>query len=87
MNLNRELLQFYIYKKVIKKKQEQQILDDCKTLGVSVREYMVTKGYVSEEKANESVSRTLEFALDDYCIAQMAKALGHKQDYKDLTQA
>ena len=42
------------------------------------------QGYVSEEKANESVSRTLEFALDDYCIAQMAKALGHKQDYKDL---
>lgn len=44
----------------------------------------IKNGYVSEEKANESVSRTLEFALDDYCIAQMAKALGHKQDYKDL---
>ena len=44
----------------------------------------IKQGYVSEEKANESVSRTLEFALDDYCIAQMAKALGHKQDYKDL---
>ena len=42
------------------------------------------KGYVSEEKANESVSRTLEFALDDYCIAQMAKGMGHRQDYKDL---
>ena len=52
MNLNRELLQFYIYKKVIKKKQEQQILDDCKSLGVSVVEYMTTKGYVTEERNN-----------------------------------
>lgn len=49
MNLNRELLQFYIYKKVIKKNQEKQILDDCQSLGVSVQEYMLTKGYVSED--------------------------------------
>ncbi len=50
MNLNKELLQFYIYKKVIKKKQEQQILEDCKKLGVSVKEYMSTKGYVTEDR-------------------------------------
>ncbi|BDI29313.1 hypothetical protein CCAX7_13640 [Capsulimonas corticalis] len=28
----------------------------------------------------QSVSRTLEFAYDDWCIAQMAKALGHDDD-------
>jgi predicted alpha-1,2-mannosidase len=37
-------------------------------------------GWVPFEKENESVSKTLEYAYDDYCIAQMAKALGGKED-------
>ena len=37
-------------------------------------------GYVPTDKVGESVIRTMEFAYDDYCIAQMAKALG-KDDY------
>ena len=42
------------------------------------------KGYVASDCTYESVARTLEFALDDYCIAQMAKGLGHTDDYVDL---
>ena len=38
-------------------------------------------GYVPCDKENENVSKTLEYAYDDYCIAQMAKALGKKNDY------
>jgi predicted alpha-1,2-mannosidase len=38
-------------------------------------------GYVPCDKENENVSKTLEYAYDDYCIAQMAKALGKKDDY------
>lgn len=38
-------------------------------------------GYVRADDAAESVSKTLEFAYDDWCIAQMAKALGKKDDY------
>ena len=38
-------------------------------------------GWVPFDKENESVSKTLEYAYDDYCIAQMAKALGKKDDY------
>lgn len=41
-------------------------------------------GYVACDKTYESVSRTLEFALDDYCIAQMAKELGYMDDYNKL---
>ncbi|SMC91970.1 GH92 family glycosyl hydrolase [Pedobacter nyackensis] len=41
-------------------------------------------GYVASDKTNESVSRTMEFAMDDYSIAQMAKGLGHMEDYKIL---
>lgn len=34
----------------------------------------------------ESVSRTLESAYDDYCVAQMAKALGKTADYEYFTK-
>ena len=38
-------------------------------------------GYVPADRHGESVARTLEFAYDDYCIAQMAKVLGKKEEY------
>lgn len=33
------------------------------------------RGYISMEDENESVSKTLEYAYDDFCIAQMAEIL------------
>lgn len=39
-------------------------------------------GYVPCDEENESLSKTLEYAYDDYTIAQMAKALGKTQDYR-----
>ncbi len=39
-------------------------------------------GYVPFDKENESVSKTLEYAYDDYCIARVAKKLGKEADYK-----
>lgn len=33
------------------------------------------RGYISMEDENESVSRTLEYAYDDWCIAQMARRI------------
>lgn len=48
MNINRDLLQFYIYKKIIKKRQAEKILDESEKLGVSVRNYMLAKEYVTE---------------------------------------
>lgn len=41
-------------------------------------------GYVPAAEENEdwSVSKTLEYSYDDWCIAQFAKALGKKEDYK-----
>ena len=41
-----------------------------------------TLGYVPFDKEAESVSKTLEYAYDDYAIAQAAKALGHQTDYE-----
>lgn len=37
-------------------------------------------GWVPFDEENESVSKTLEYAYDDYCIAQLAKALGKEDD-------
>ena len=41
-------------------------------------------GYVPVE--NGPVSNTLEYAYDDWCVAQMAKALGKKDDYEYFTK-
>ncbi|MFI3286895.1 MAG: GH92 family glycosyl hydrolase [Rikenellaceae bacterium] len=39
-------------------------------------------GWVPLELEKESVSKTLEYAYDDYCIAQAALALGKMEDYE-----
>lgn len=36
--------------------------------------------YIPADKENESVSKTLEYAYDDWCIAQLARALGAHDD-------
>lgn len=39
-------------------------------------------GYVPVDRVTESVPKTMEFAYDDWCIAQMAKALNKEDDYQ-----
>ncbi|GAA3646979.1 GH92 family glycosyl hydrolase [Flavivirga jejuensis] len=39
-------------------------------------------GYIPYNLLDESVTITLEYAYDDWCVAQMAKALGKEEDYK-----
>jgi predicted alpha-1,2-mannosidase len=38
-------------------------------------------GYVPADKETDAVSRTLEYAYDDWCIAQVARKLGKADDY------
>ncbi len=42
----------------------------------------IDHGYISMEDDRESVSKTLEYAYDDWCIATMAHLLGHEGDYQ-----
>ncbi len=44
--------------------------------------YYKEMGYIPADLESESVSKTLEYSYDDWCIAKMAKALGKKNDYK-----
>ena len=43
-------------------------------------------GFIPVETESESVSKTLEYAYDDWTIAIMAKSLGKKEDYKNYLQ-
>jgi predicted alpha-1,2-mannosidase len=40
------------------------------------------QGFISIDDEHESVSKTLEYAYDDWCIAQMAQILNKKEDYE-----
>ena len=59
---------------------------DCWTSfeGRAGASYYHSIGYVPEDKTSESVSRTLEYGLDDWCIAQVAKDMGKTFDYEQL---
>ena len=43
-------------------------------------------GFIPVEEESESVSKTLEYAYDDWTIAQMAKAMGKTEDYKTYSE-
>jgi len=55
--------------------QDHQGLDEYKKLG-----------YISLTDDSQSVSRTAEYAFDDWCIALMAKELGNQDDYELFTR-
>jgi predicted alpha-1,2-mannosidase len=58
--------------------------DDEVTHGImpKAKYYNEAMGFIPADKENESVSKALEFAYNDWCIAQMAKSLGKDEDYK-----
>ena len=45
-------------------------------------DYYLKYNYIPYDKVRESVSRTLEYSYNDWCIAQFAQALGKTDDYK-----
>jgi predicted alpha-1,2-mannosidase len=44
--------------------------------------YYKQLGYIPTDKTDEAASRTLEDSYDDWCVAQIAKALGRAEDYR-----
>jgi predicted alpha-1,2-mannosidase len=45
------------------------------------------QGYIASNQEAESVSKTLEYAFDDWCIAQMAKSLGEETIYQEFLES
>ncbi len=46
----------------------------------------IDRGYVTNEVTGVSVSNTLEYAYDDWCIAQAAKKLGRTDIYQEFSK-
>ena len=63
----------------------QACVASAKDTSRQINDYIVL-GYVPVDTHHEnwSVSKTLEYAYDDWCIAQFAKALGNTQDYNEF---
>ena len=61
MNINHELLQFYIYKKLVKRKDAPEILSECQRLNVGVRDYLLAKEVITE-------NLELEARAEYYCM-------------------
>ena len=69
-------IQGFDYKKAFEAAKHSAMLDH---LGL---EAYKKNGFISIDDEHESVSKTLEYAYDDWCIAQMAQITGHKDDYQ-----
>ncbi|NDI99988.1 alpha-mannosidase [Flavobacterium sp. LaA7.5] len=63
------------YKKAFEASKHSAMLNH---LGLDAYKF---QGYISINNEHESVSKTLEYAYDDWCIAQMAMLLGETDDY------
>lgn len=46
--------------------------------------YYMDMGYVPEDRSGSSVSKTLEYAYDDWCVAQIAKKLNRQDVYEEF---
>lgn len=64
------------YKKAFEAAKHSAMLDH---LGL---EAYKNQGFISIDDEHESVSKTLEYAYDDWCIAQIAQILNKKEDYE-----
>lgn len=74
--------------KGVYKGDAESALDACVTTAKhrsyeGIGEYM-RKGYVSSDSNQTSVSNTLEYAYDDWCIAQLAKKLNKTDIYNEF---
>lgn len=68
------------YKKAFEAAKHSAMLDH---LGLDAYK---KNGFIAMDDEHESVSKTLEYAYDDWCIAQMAKILNQPEDYKYFMQ-
>lgn len=64
MDLNYEILQYYAYKKIIRRRQMKSIYEDCTRLHMPIETYMTAKGYCTQVTALAAMG---EFFCMPYC--------------------
>jgi predicted alpha-1,2-mannosidase len=72
----------FLYLEMKKKALQNPIEPRLAHAGRSGLDFYKTLGYTPADKVTESVPNTLELAFDDWCIAQLARELGEKDDYE-----
>ena len=72
----------FLYREMKKKAVENPTEPRLEHAGRSGLDFYKTLGYTPVDKVTESVPNTMELAYDDWCIAQLAKELGEKNDYE-----
>ncbi|MGE5499316.1 MAG: GH92 family glycosyl hydrolase, partial [Syntrophothermus sp.] len=80
---------FDSYMKGIRKYDTSKLLEAMKRqleqnrMGLN---YYNTLGYIPADKMTKSVSRNLEYAYDEWCLARFAEELGKKEDFEKYGQ-
>jgi predicted alpha-1,2-mannosidase len=72
----------FLYSEMKRKALENPTEQKHAHAGRSGLDFYKSLGYTPVDKVTESVPNTLELAYDDWCIAQLAKELGEKNDYE-----
>jgi len=82
MDLNYEILQYYVYKKIIRRKEMKGIYEDCTRLNMPIENYMIAKGYCTQVTALAALG---EFFCMPYCEMDMLEV--DRSLLKDVTFA
>lgn len=63
-------------------KNASEVGDEAGNYGRRGIEAFVDLGWVPHDEVDHAASRTQDFAYNDFCVAQVAKALGREDDYR-----
>ncbi len=75
MNINHELLNYYVYKKLVNKRDKEQILSECESLNVSVRDYLLAKEYITETTELEAVAEYFDMPYVEIDMLDIDRSL------------
>ncbi|MDR0395509.1 MAG: GH92 family glycosyl hydrolase, partial [Tannerella sp.] len=68
------------------KKEAYEALKNSVMLDERGQKWMREYGYIPFDKENESVAKTMEYAIADWSVAEVAKAMGKDEDYQYFKQ-
>lgn len=84
MNINYELIQFFVYKKLVKKSDVEKIIEDCVKLDMLVDEYLILKEYCTEATALEALAEFYCMPCIELDMLDIDKSLVEKFSYDFL---
>lgn len=75
MNTNYELLQFYIYKHLVRRKDADALLEECQRLKIPVRDYLLAKEIITETAELEALGEYYCMPSVEIDMLEIDKAL------------